>query len=405
MTSERRRSALRAARWTRENALLLVAFGLAATTRLLLGPVVLGSDLENFFLPWYRATVDHGGIGSLGFDISLYAPPYMILLALASYLPLSPTAAIKLIPFVFDFIAAVGVFRLARLFHPRGVVPLVVACVFLYCPTVLLNGAAWGQCDVTYATFLVFSLTAALQRRPLASALFFSVACGFKMQAAFFFPAIAMAFLAQGYSLVYFALTPAFYLVSAIPALLLGRPLANVLGIYPRQFAEAGALTMNAASIYQWLPETSAPGAFARCGLAFAAGACALSAYLILRLSRRPRRSGTLLNVALFFSALSPFLLPNMHERYSFASDVLACVVPFVTPSLALPAFLLVFASLVSYGPFIGSRWMPLSYAAMLNLAALVWIARHLARDLRMADALRGDERRDPAPEEPAGEA
>lgn len=356
------RTALCAARWTRENALLVVALGLAVTTRVLLGPVVMGGDIEGYFLPWYQATVAHGGLRALGFDISLYAPPYMTLLAVASYLPIAPTTAIKLIPCVFDFVAALAVYRLARVLRPSGILPGIAACCFLYCPTVLLNGAAWGQCDVTYVTFLVFALAAALEKRPLASAVFFSVACGFKMQAMFFLPAIATVFMAQGISPLYLALTPAFYFVSAIPPLLLGRSFTNILGIYPRQFDESGLLTMNAASIYQWLPATSAPKDLARGGLAFAAGACALVAYPILRLSRRPLRPRSLLNVAFFLSALCPFLLPHMHERYAFASDVLACVVPFVTPALAGPAVLLVFASLVSYGPFIGANWMPVSY-------------------------------------------
>ncbi len=173
-----------------------------------------------------------------------------------------------------------------------------------------------------------------------------------------------------------------------MPPIWLGRSATSVLGIYLHQFDTAGTLTMNAASVYQWLPVSAEPDAQVRGGLVFAAGACALSAYVILRRSRRPFRPESLLNIALFLAALPPFLLSKMHERYAFVSDVLACVVPFVTPSLVGPAVLLVFASFVSYGPFIGASWMPLPYAAMLNLVALVLIARQLGRDLGLTDAL-----------------
>ncbi len=383
-------STVRAARWIADHSLLLGAIALALTVRWLFVPVVLGGDFNGCLVPWYKATLAHGRIRSLGIEISDYAPPYMYLLALASWLPLNPTPAIKLIPISFDFLAAAATYRVVRVFHPAGVLPGVAACCLLFCPTVVLNGALWGQCDVVYTTFLLFSLLGALRGRPLASALLFSVALGVKLQAAFFLPALAFVFIVQRYSLLYFALTPAAYLLFSIPPILLGRPAKSVLGVYLRQFDSPSALSMNAASVYQWLPVSSEPQAQVRGGLAFAAGACALVAYVILRLSRRPLRPESLLSIVLLLSALPPFLLPKMHERYAFMSDVLACIVPFVTPSLAMPALLLLFASFTSYGPFLGASWMPLSYAAIMNIVAPVLIARHVARDLGIVEVLAG---------------
>jgi Gpi18-like mannosyltransferase len=383
-----------------DNSLLLGAIALAVTVRWLFVPVILGSDFGGFLVPWYKATVAHGRVRSLGLEISDYTPPYMYLLAFVSWLPLGPALAIKLIPNVFDFLAAAAVYRLVRLFHPEGVLPGVAACCLLFCPTVLLNGALWAQSDIIYATFLLSALLGALRGRPLQSLLFFSVAFSVKLQALFFLPALASVFIARRYSLLHFALTPVAYLVFSLPPILLGRPIKSVLGVYLRQVGSSNALSLNAASVYQWLPVSSEPQAQIRGGLAFAAGACALVAYVILKLSRRPLRSESLLGVVLLLAALPPFLLPMMHERYAFMSDVLVCVVPFVIPTLTTPALLLLFASFVSYGPFIGANWMPLSYAAVMNVVALVLVARHVARDLGIVDVLAGTAAEASAPEQ-----
>jgi Gpi18-like mannosyltransferase len=375
-------------RWMRRNWLLLAGLAFAVWVRVALIPVVLNPDFKAFLLPWYRKTVSHGRLRSLGQEISNYSPPYMYLLALASLLPIKPTAAIKLIPLLFDLIASFGVFLVTRVFHPKNAVPSVAALCFLLSPTLLVNGCLYAQCDVVYGAFLLFSLHAALVQRPLACALWFSVAASVKLQALFFLPALGIAFLAQGWSLAYVLLTPVAYVIAALPPILLGRSPANVFSIYWRQVTHPNDLQANAASIYQWLPTSGTPDAQIIGGTAFAAAACALSAYVLLHLPRRPHRVRDVFEMALFMAALPPFLLPRMHERYAFASDALACIVPFVTPSLSIPALLLLGGSFISYGPYMGANWMPISYAALLTLAGLVLIARHLARTLGINEVL-----------------
>jgi Gpi18-like mannosyltransferase len=208
-----------------------------------------------------------------------------------------------------------------------------------------------------------------------------------KLQALFFLPALGLLFMAEGWSVAYFALTPIAYFIAAIPPMLLGRAPANVFSIYWRQVNHPNDLQANAASIYQWLPTSSTPNAQIVGGTAFAAAACVLSAYVLLHLARRPHRKRDLFDMALFMAALPPFLLPRMHERYAFASDALACIVPFVTPALSIPALLILGASFISYGPYMGVNWMPVSYAALLNLTGIVLIARHLARGLGITAA------------------
>jgi Gpi18-like mannosyltransferase len=377
-----------AVRLLREQWLLIAGLLLATSIRIFLIPVAANRDIDGYLLPWYREIVDHGRLESLGKEIGNYTPPYMYLLALASLLPGKPIVAVKAIPFVFDLLAAFAAFRIVRIFHASGAVPLLAAGCFLLCPTVIVNGSMWGQCDVVYAAFLLLSLMFVLKDRAVVSAVCFSVALSIKLQAILFLPALGLAFISRGLSPLYFLLTPAAYVAFSVPPLLLGRSAESLFTVYTRQFDTFSELTLNAASIYQWLPLSATPRAQVKAGIAFAAAACALSGYALSRLPSRPLRTRDLLTSAWFLTALLPFLLPKMHERYAFTSDALCCIVPFVAPSLSLPALLLLGGSFASYGPYMNVPWLPLPYASLLNLAGLVLIARHLARDLGISARL-----------------
>jgi Gpi18-like mannosyltransferase len=376
-------------RWAKSNWLLVAGFALALAVRLYLVPVVVTGDYMAFLVPWFKKMARVGTLRSFGMEISNYSPPYMYLLALASLFKPHPLSdGVKAISISFDLLASLGVYKVVRLFHPKNSVPALAACCFLLAPTPLLNGSMWAQCDVIHTSFLILALYAALSDRPLVSALCFSVAASIKMQALFFLPALGFVFVQKRWSPAYALLIPVAYVVFAIPPILLGRSAANVFTIYLRQVDEYTDLAMGGASIYQWIPTSTKPTAQLHAGLAFAAAACAVSGYVLLTLARRRHETADLLHVVLFLSALPPFFLPRMHERYAFASDTVACIVPFVTPALAVPALLLMGASFVSYGSFMNAEWMPKPYAALIDLVALVMIARRLAADLGITEAL-----------------
>lgn len=375
-----------------EHWLLASSLVLGVALRVALVPVYDNADIKWHLIPWYEKTVALGRFRSLGHEVSNYTPPYMYCLALASLLPGPPMWALKAIPMFWDFVAAAAVHRVVRIFHPVGPVPSIAVACFLLCPTVLVNGSMWAQCDVMYAAFLVLSLDGALRDRPRFSMISFSIAFAIKLQAAFFAPALATIFLMKRWPLRWFLLTPAAYVAFCVLPLLLGRSPTELLTIYFRQYGFFDKLTMNAASVYQWLPETKQAAAQSAGGILFAASACAVAMYVFVHFAKRTPKNSDLLVVALFLTLLAPFLLPKMHERYFMASDLFACLVPFVTPSLTVPALLVVGASFLSYGPHMGMKWFEVAYASMLNLIGLTWILRDLARRLGIREAFAAPE-------------
>lgn len=367
--------------------ILVCTVSLAITARIFLLQVVPNSDLPDCYGAWYDEIIKYGRVRAWGREISDYSPPYLYLLSAFSLLPFDKLVNIKLIPLVFDLWAAWLAGRLVRRVHPVGPLPALAGTFFLIGPTVMANGALWGQVDVIYVSFLLLSLIYVMDAKPNRSMLAYSVAFAFKLQAGFFLPALVLLFLERRWSLLKFAMMPVGYLVLSIPAIVAGRSAANTLTVYLRQMGSQDVLVSNAASIYQWLPSPN-PEMQARAGIFFAAAVCGFFIAAVLLMARKPFDAKTQFSLALLMSALPPFLLPNMHERYAYCSDTFAMLVPFVVPRLTLPSALLIFASLASYGHFLGHDWLPLQYATICNAIAIFLIARSVANSTGIVQAI-----------------
>ena len=69
--------------------------------------------------------------------------------------------------------------------------------IALFLPTVVLNGAYWGQCDSIYGAMVVHALALLLEDRPKSSVVLMAVAFSFKLQAIFVLPLWGVMWLAR----------------------------------------------------------------------------------------------------------------------------------------------------------------------------------------------------------------
>src|SRR5207237_4196533 len=104
------------------------------------------------------------------FSADEYAPFYSYAIALADAILPTGTdgkTVIKAVSILFDFVAATTVFALARLrWHDsRGALGAYAA--LLFAPTVVLNGAYWGQSDSVYTAFLLACFYFVLRPAPV----------------------------------------------------------------------------------------------------------------------------------------------------------------------------------------------------------------------------------------------
>lgn len=372
----------------------LLPVGLAFFFRALMLHYV-SSDYEIFLSQWVQTLRANGGFWAIRLPIGNYNAPYLYFLAAISYLPIPDLYLIKLFSILFDVVLAWGGMRLVKHFTANSRTPLACFCILLLLPTVMLNGAYWGQCDSLYSGLVLHAMACALQRRGSASAALLGLAFSFKLQTVFILPLWAAFWLTGRIKFRHLFLFPAAYALTCVPALLLGKPLADILSVYVGQTKEgAGSLNYNSASIYSFLPYGVQvnESVYARAGI-IAAFLLVLILLVVLLCCRKRISDTALLTAGLILAAGVPFLLPYMHDRYFFLADVLAVAVACAFPDRFPPAVLVQLASLSAYLIYfrqrytlvlnLGGKTYTMLVESLLILAVLVYAWCLLFLDLR----------------------
>ncbi len=366
--------------------------------RIFLGVLLLGSlalrlclfgfvsgDMRGDMLGWSEFIRAHGGLRAMRQDIGNYPPLYYYLLTLASYLPLPRVYAIKAVYVVFDYVMAGYVWGMVRQRYPKRLTPFAAGLAALFLPTVVLNSSLWGQCDAMYTAGLVACVYYLLRRQHARALLGFGLAFALKPQAVFLAPLLLLVLTLQGrFSPLLLYLVPGVYLVAALPAWLLGRPLMDLLLLYAHQrILPFPSLTLGATNLYQWLPDRYFKLLFPA-GLALAAVAAMGFVWFVWRRQPAGLSDEALLSAALVSLVLMPYVLPAMHERYFFPADVLGVAFAFWFPRHWPIALLIQFASFFTYLPYLFNQEpVPRPFLALVMGVALVLAIRHLRETIR----------------------
>ncbi len=346
-------------------------------------------DFADFTGQWYDYIVANGGFRALGSNFANYTPPYLYLLVIATTLfsGYSKVVAIKLVSILFDFLCAIYVYKIIQSRYPTSSKPLFAFLTLLFAPTVFLNSAFWGQADVIYTTAMVASLYFFLERRETAAFFTFGLAFAFKQQALFLAPLMLILLLKGRVSWRSFLIIPLVYLAAMIPAAIAGRPLLDLLLIYTQQADFYPVLTMNAANLYQWLPNDQYDLLFPA-GLVFAAAVGFIYATAVYK-SPIHLTEGVLVQLATISVILMPYVLPKMHDRYFFAADVFSIIYAFFFPRYFFVPVLVIMTSLFSYGPFLfGREIIPLPLLAIIPIITLLILFHHLNQAIQTQDQL-----------------
>ena len=366
----------------------------------------------NSFLSGWLDIFRQGGFKMLAENVGDYNLIYQYFLLLITKVNLHDLYLIKLISVAFDYALALVMMRAAEKFGTERA-GLPVFCLMLIYPTVLLDGACWGQCDSVYVFFIVLSLYLLATHRPTGSAAALSVAFAFKLQTIFFFPVVLLGLIHRKYKLRHALVFFAAYVVTMIPALLAGKPFMEALMVYANQSMGQyyDRLTYGAPNLYMFFPmmdfSTGQPFKWMRYipGLdgegvngylnpdlypdlqhaaLYACVILVLCAVIYWLMHYREITPDMTLDFAVFCAILLPFVMPKMHERYFFLADVL-CVLYAVKYSRRrfLP-LLAAGASLTSYASYL-MRQVPIDQrvSALMMLAALLIMGYDLLAQMR----------------------
>jgi Gpi18-like mannosyltransferase len=209
------------------------------------------SDFLTFLNDWVAFFARHGGLAGLSFSVGNYNIPYLYYLAVFSGSTIDDLYLIKILSICFDVILAWSGMRLAGLFVKGSGRRL--ACFFgiLFLPTVVINGALWGQCDSIYTAFAVLGLYLGLSRRPWGSVICIALSFAFKLQAVFVMPVYALLLMSGRIKPKHLLAFPAAYIVSVLPAVIAGRPFWDTLTLYFNQASSVGeGVNYNSSSIF-----------------------------------------------------------------------------------------------------------------------------------------------------------
>ena len=291
-------------------------------------------DMVYDFTPWYKHLQANGGFVGIATVHTDYPVTYLYILAVLSYLPASAIAKIKVVTAVFEIFAGIVVYFYVKNIFPRPekryLAVLAYLC-FYFLPSVILNGAVWGQVDIIYTCFLLICLYfLAIEKFDLAF-LAYGFAFAFKLQAIFFLPFLGMHFLkTRKYSFTQVLWIPLVLIVTALPAILLGRPAEEVFGVYLGQIGSYPRTVFNFGNIYNFLPDNYAlyalPGVFLTLFLLL------VGLFIVLRSRKLKLSPNNLPDFALLSILICVSFLPGMHERYMFAAVVIAVLYLFAHP-------------------------------------------------------------------------
>ena len=341
-----------------------VMMGIGLSIRLRLYDIESG-DYDYFLSTWMEECRAAGGFGYLGIEPGLtskstinYGCMYQYVFVLLYYLKFlgRDLYLLKSVSVIFDVLCAVTVMRITYHITGGSVEKAVLSFgIVMFLPTVLLNSAAWAQCDSIYSAFVLLSFLHLLKGNNNRIFIYLALAYSFKQQAIFFVPFLLIMWLKGKVKLRYIFWCPIVLLLTMVPALIAGRRFEELMGIYGKQVAYYNRLAMNYPSIYT-IVSTSLDTDYRKyliaAGTLVVVAVFGAMAYYIRNKSFEI--SGIYMVTLFVFTTLAcVFMLPVMHERYGFLPEVLSVSYGVTRFKRITVCFCLQMISIITYSRFL----------------------------------------------------
>ena len=346
------------------------------------------ADYWGFLEDWMEQIREGGGFRSLDHQISNYTSPYMYIMCLVSYISKNDLYALKMVSVIFDYAASIAVFLIIYQISRNVRRSILGMAAILLSPAVILDGAYWCQCDIIYTTFILYALYHFFKDDSETCLIFVGISFAFKLQTLFIVPFLLIMWLKnRTIKLAHFVWIPIVYVLSAVPAWLLGRDFKELMLIYFDQSGTYPWGTLEYPNIYALLGETMPDMRHA----AEVSGAGVFLTIMILGViayylyTKDVNLTDELLvTLALFTVAIVVYCLPHMHDRYGFLIDLLAVVYGMLNAK-RLPVMCGFFVvSIVSFMPYlIAVHIVPIQYVALALLGLIVYVGYDLYRQIR----------------------
>ena len=349
---------------------------------------IQSADYYGFLADWMNQIREGGGYRSLGHEISNYTSPYMYIMCFISYISDNDLYALKLVSVFFDYLASVAVFLIVYQVTGNSQKSIMGMAALILCPTVILDGAYWCQCDVIYTTFILYALYFFLRDNSKWCLVFIGISFAFKLQTLFIVPFLLIMWLKKRTIMLrHFVWIPIIYVISAIPAWMMGRSFSDLMLIYFDQSNTYPWGTLEYPNIYALLgeamPDMRHAAEVSGAGMFMTIMILGVIAYYLYTKNVNLTNE-LMLTLALLTVALIVYSLPHMHDRYGFLVDLLAIVYGVLNVKKLPITCGFVLVSILSFMPYLNAiHIVPIQYVAMGLLALIVYVGYDLYRQIR----------------------
>lgn len=384
-----------------KNIILIGIFIVVTVLSILIRIPGLDFKSDDFKAPinnWINYLRQNGGIKSVGNISGEYNVPYMIIMAILSYIPLNNLLLVKISSFIFDYFMAIGMAVLVTRFVDKNkkVYALITYAITIFLPTVVLNSSVWAQCDSIYTSFIIWSLIYLIDKKYTKSLILLGVACAFKLQFIFILPIYILVALSEWktfpwYSFIWIIMAN---FLLCFPVLISGSmDIADWMMIYINQTGRYNdRISLNFPGFYNlilnpgssnnviwnfpsWLPKVMVVITL----LIFAIIA------LIILVKKIKFSKEDIISIGIWSILFSTFLLPYMHERYIYMAEVLSIIYLIIYG--IKKGYVMLFLQICSIATYIVFLWkkniIPIQILSCINLLTIILITIDIIYELK----------------------
>lgn len=346
------------------------------------------ADYWGFLEDWMRLIREGGGYRSLGHQISNYTSPYMYIMCFLSYITDNDLYALKLVSVCFDYAASIAIFLIIFQMTENVKKSILGMAVLLLSPTVIIDSAYWCQCDIIYTTFILYALYNFFKNNSKWCLIFIGISFAFKQQVLFIVPFLLIMWLKKRtIRLVHFLWVPVIYVISTLPAWMMGRDFKELLLIYFDQSETYPWGTLEYPNIYALLgeamPDMRHADEVSGAGIFMTIILLGCLAYYFYTKDIN-MTDELIMTLALFTVGVIVYCLPHMHDRYGFLIDILAIVYGVINIKKLPITFGFFIVSILSFMPYlIAVHIVPIQYVAIIQLGLIAYVGYDLYKQIK----------------------
>lgn len=332
--------------------------------------------------PWGEYFKQNGGLWAIGDFEGNYNMPYITILALFSQLPVNILLPVKILSIVFDYILAIGCAILVVNLVDKNKKEyfLLTYCAVLLLPSVVINGAMWGQCDGMYVAFIILALVFLLKEKHITSFIMLGLAFSLKLQTVFILPIfVVMYFTKKNFSAVDFVIIPLVDIFLSIPAMIFGKTFSEVINAYVNQAQTySNLMVMNFPNIYNLF--TPPAETFYAISSFAAIGVCAMMLGFIIS-KKVEWTNEKIITLSLWFVVVVTYILPGMHERYLYLGEILVLIILIAYKKYLPLATFLLGSVLITYNGFLfGNSHSLVPLLSVVYLVLIIYFTKDVLK-------------------------